>query len=295
MLYFCRFVKPDREICPAEFITLPFLVRFVEKRRKPYLLMTEKLSYMKAQRHLTLEELAQRTGIPLGTINKIFSGQTKHPSAAALNEIGKVLRVPQRYFLDDSVPMECSIGTYTESQGIFPISEREWELLTQYRRLAEREQQTLDALLELLVELAPRAVLRGPVRCLMCYQTIAQGQLGAYGDGFYFRPLLAFTDPLVDQADFAVRLSDRSMYPVNSSGTVFAVKKVETLQNQIGVFLVNREWFIRKFQRRRGVSKLVSINLDLKDLVLTDRDEVRCLGTVLGVIRDYRWTDAFGR
>ncbi len=39
--------------------------------------MTEKLAYIKKLRHLTTEEIAQQSGVPLGTLNKIFSGQTK--------------------------------------------------------------------------------------------------------------------------------------------------------------------------------------------------------------------------
>lgn len=42
--------------------------------------MTEKLAYIKKLRHLTTEEIAQQSGVPLGTLNKIFSGQTKNPA-----------------------------------------------------------------------------------------------------------------------------------------------------------------------------------------------------------------------
>ena len=35
--------------------------------------MTEKLAYIKKLRHLTTEEIAQQSGVPLGTLNKIFS------------------------------------------------------------------------------------------------------------------------------------------------------------------------------------------------------------------------------
>ena len=33
--------------------------------------MTEKLAYIKKLRHLTTEEIAQQSGVPLGTLNKI--------------------------------------------------------------------------------------------------------------------------------------------------------------------------------------------------------------------------------
>lgn len=39
--------------------------------------MTEKLAYIKKLRHLTTEEIAQQSGVPLGTLNKIFSVKPK--------------------------------------------------------------------------------------------------------------------------------------------------------------------------------------------------------------------------
>ena len=48
--------------------------------------MTEKLAYIKKLRHLTTEEIAQQSGVPLGTLNKIFSGQTKKSSRRACGQ-----------------------------------------------------------------------------------------------------------------------------------------------------------------------------------------------------------------
>lgn len=48
--------------------------------------MTEKLAYIKKLRHLTTEEIAQQSGVPLGTLNKIFSGQTKNPAVGACGQ-----------------------------------------------------------------------------------------------------------------------------------------------------------------------------------------------------------------
>lgn len=47
--------------------------------------MTEKLAYIKKLRHLTTEEIAQQSGVPLGTLNKIFSGQTKNPAVGPVD------------------------------------------------------------------------------------------------------------------------------------------------------------------------------------------------------------------
>ena len=51
----------------------------------------EKMKQRKKQLHLTNQELAQRSGVPLGTINKIFSGATKSPKYTTLLALETVL------------------------------------------------------------------------------------------------------------------------------------------------------------------------------------------------------------
>ena len=70
--------------------------------------MTEKLAYIKKLRHLTSEEIAQQSGVPLGTLNKIFSGQTKNPAVGPVDKITQVLRIPIHYLLDDELPIGAS-------------------------------------------------------------------------------------------------------------------------------------------------------------------------------------------
>lgn len=76
--------------------------------------MTEKLAYIKKLRHLTTEEIAQQSGVPLGTLNKIFSGQTKNPAVGPVDKITQVLRIPIHYLLDDELPIEYHVSTSTD-------------------------------------------------------------------------------------------------------------------------------------------------------------------------------------
>lgn len=83
--------------------------------------MTEKLAYIKKLRHLTTEEIAQQSGVPLGTLNKIFSGQTKNPAVGPVDKITQVLRIPIHYLLDDELPIEYHVSTSTDD-GILLLS-----------------------------------------------------------------------------------------------------------------------------------------------------------------------------
>ena len=77
-------------------------------------LMVEKLAYLKKLCRLTTEQTAQLSNIPVGTLNKIFSGQTKHPAAEHIDRISQVFRVSTHYLLDDDVKdltfFYCSIN-----------------------------------------------------------------------------------------------------------------------------------------------------------------------------------------
>ncbi len=58
----------------------------------------EKMKQRKKDLHLTNQELSERSGVPLGTINKIFSGATKSPKYTTLLALETVLGM---YFYQD--------------------------------------------------------------------------------------------------------------------------------------------------------------------------------------------------
>ena len=123
-------------------------------------LMVEKLAYLKKQCRLTTEQTAQLAGIPVGTLNKIFSGQTKHPAAEHIDRISQVFRVSVHYLLDDEMPTECCFSAYTED-GLFPLSAEEVHFVTQYRRLDPGSKHTLVSMVSLLR--VPTGLLAGAV------------------------------------------------------------------------------------------------------------------------------------
>lgn len=105
--------------------------------------MTEKLAYIKKLRHLTTEEIAQQSGVPLGTLNKIFSGQTKNPAVGPVDKITQVLRIPIHYLLDDELPIEYHVSTSTDD-GILLLSSEEIQFLMKYRDLEPHSKRAVE-------------------------------------------------------------------------------------------------------------------------------------------------------
>lgn len=247
-------------------------------------LMVEKLAYLKKLCRLTTEQTAQLSHIPVGTLNKIFSGQTKHPAAEHMDRISQVFRVSVHYLVDDELPTECCFNAYTEN-GLFSLSAEEARFVTQYRRLDAGSKHTLAAMASLLQ--APAGLLAGtvPVRRTFCYASPTPE-----GVPRPFRPiLLPETDPAVRQADFTVLLRDGCMEPIYPSGSMLLCRRGPVGKEDYGLYQLNQELFLRRSVRRRGVTRLVAPNLEYKDILVAETDFLDCLGVITGLAMSYRW------
>lgn len=60
----------------------------------------EKIAELKKRLGLTTEELSIKSEVPIGTLNKILSGQTKDPKLGTLKSIARVLGCPLNAFDD---------------------------------------------------------------------------------------------------------------------------------------------------------------------------------------------------
>lgn len=82
----------------------------------------EKIAEYKKKLGLTTEELSLKSGVPLGTLNKILSGVTKDPKLETLKAIARVLGLSLDDFddLETDTPKEASyddlLVVYTRSK-----------------------------------------------------------------------------------------------------------------------------------------------------------------------------------
>ncbi|OUN20798.1 helix-turn-helix domain-containing protein [Flavonifractor sp. An82] len=245
-------------------------------------LMVEKLAYLKKLRHLTSEDISRLSGVPLGTLNKILSGQTKNPAVGPMDRITRVLRVPIRYLLDDEVPPECCV-TANSQDGVVLLSPEELRLLLELRRLEPRRRRTAGVMLTLMSAASVKSIGTVSVKRTFCYSV---GTSSA-------PPLRAILIPEVDtaaqEADFAVLLNDSSMEPVYPSGAVLLCAQRPPTPQEYGVYILNQEVLLRRLCRRRGVTKLLAPSLAYPDLQVGEEDYLDCMGAITGQARGCRW------
>ncbi len=90
------------------------------------------ISLRRKQRNLTIEELAKKSGVPKGTLNKIINGVTKDPQLETVRAIANAL--------------ECSLDDLDDNSNVYVLSGSgnmlldadEKELIKKYRDLDDR-------------------------------------------------------------------------------------------------------------------------------------------------------------
>lgn len=89
----------------------------------------EKIAEYKKKLNLTTEELSERSGIPVGTLNKILSGATKDPKLETLKAIAKVLGLTLNDF--DDTPIS-TIAAHKDGEN---FTSEELDKIEEYKKL----------------------------------------------------------------------------------------------------------------------------------------------------------------
>lgn len=82
----------------------------------------EKIAEYKKRLGITTEELSNRSGVPLGTLNKILSGATKDPKLETLKAIARVLGLSLDDF--DDLKMKDTAPSYNDVITVYTRSKK---------------------------------------------------------------------------------------------------------------------------------------------------------------------------
>lgn len=82
--------------------------------------------------------------------------------------------------------------------------------------------------------------------------------------------------------DIALRVKGNSMEPLFQDGEVVFVRKTQSVNSgQIIIIIVNNEAYIKKLYKRHDEVRLISLNSDYDDIVLTEYDQIEVVGIVV--------------
>jgi transcriptional regulator with XRE-family HTH domain len=222
------------------------------------------------EKHMTIRQLADITGISEDSIKAIRSGKTKSPGILLMISIADAL--------------DSTMDGLLHRQS---LTMDELRLLSKYRRLnshgkcmvnlmadSENHMQIPDS------QLMDESVSTRKIACISSNHLPANNaDYTAHATDFIEIPADYFPS-----ADFCLKLTTNLLHPTFMKGDLLAVEKNFPRFGDNGVFL-NRDGneLIRQYKEKDGAPYLESISSCDKSTYMTD--DIICLGTVLGIVR----------
>ena len=259
----------------------------------------KRIKKIKTERKITNDELAEKTGIPGGTLSKILAGISESPKLSNFVAICEALNCSLDYIM---YGIEENSNNYT-------LDEEEIELIERFRALDERGKDTVIGVLE-----HEEAYSRGEVQTpkkrarILSPEPLSSRLTAAYAssdNGFkkltlplYDLPVSAGVGVALDEesteeitvsdnsrtreADFALRISGNSMEPRYRDGDILLVQETDTLEfGELGIFILDGSGFFKVF----GGDRLYSLNPEFGDILLKDFEDARIAGRVIGKLK----------
>lgn len=263
----------------------------------------DRIKWMKNERKMTNERLAERSGIPLGTLSKLMAGMNESPKLSNIVAICNAL--------DCSV--DFIITGNPENTNNYTLSAEEIRLIEQYRnldfwgrKLTETVVAQEEARVSAKVEneesagsqparekgkiLFPKqsagryagAQAKTGKRTLFLYDLPVSAGSGVYLDDSKAERVSIPNNSKTTEADYALRISGNSMEPKYHNGDVLLVQNAESVEvGEAGIFLLDGNGFFKIF----GGDRLISLNPDYGPILLKDFTDVQCRGRVIGRLR----------
>ncbi len=228
---------------------------FINKRRK--------------ELNLSVDDLVKKSGIPKSTLSKITAGISTNPTLSTVEALCKALNCS----LNDAVGYEND-----------SFSSHERILIQKYRSLDYFGKKAIDELLateysRCTVSTDEDEPLQPTIRIRCSTYKVSAGNGFELGIGDDWDEIDVLDTPNARKADFAIVIKGDSMEPVYFDGDIILVKTQNDIdEGQIGVFILNGEGYIKK----KGKRCLISLNNKYNDIEISEYDDFRCAGIVIG-------------
>jgi phage repressor protein C with HTH and peptisase S24 domain len=215
--------------------------------------------------------LADMLDLTSGRIISNWENDIARPDTDNIVKLCKVLGVSAAYLL----------GYYgTAPDGEDAVNSGEYELIKSYRSLDDHGREIVDLIIN--KERERISVFKFPenkkFRRIPFYDYAASAGTGLFLEDVKSEMIRIPLNIETENADYVIPISGDSMEPMFSDGDRVCVK-VQPVVNigEIGIFLINGEAFIKKYEKNR----LVSLNSKYNDIPLGKNDSIFCKGKVL--------------
>lgn len=266
----------------------------------------ENLISLRNLHDISRKELAEKLDIPYTTLRNYETNQ-REPGHKLLIQLAQMFSV--------SVDFLIGCNTDTKNEAPSDLPEEALKVAKDYTALSDHGKGAVKAILEYevkdaalkdepakieapaIVPLPKAKKRRDGFTEIKVYDQPAAAGLGNYLDDPDYHIEQYPPEVIPDDTDFGIIISGDSMEPkVHDGGTVFVQAAPSIDPGKIGVFVLNGLSYCKKLvvDRKNRQIRLASINRAYDDIVITEFDEFRTIGRVLG-----QWTrghrqDLFG-
>ncbi len=228
----------------------------------------------KKEQNLTNEALSVRSGIAVGTLNKLLAGASGDPKISTLLPVAKAL----------GLTLDELFGEEKGSAPALPIA-----LAEKYAELDEDGREAVaytigkehNRVVRLRAEM-PYSLDTAAVRKIRLYDAPVSAGTGSYLFDSDYSEISVYRGGKTEDADFAVRVYGDSMMPRYEDGDILLVESTDELNTgELGIFSLNGDSYFKKL----GVGRLISLNPAYREIPLSETDEFLCFGRVIGRLK----------
>ncbi len=241
---------------------------------------------------MTQEDLAKLLGVTKGAVAN-YENETSHPKEPVMYKMFDALNVDANYLFQDVVNIPKKVNDVTFS---------EFEHIKKYRSLDDFGKETIDIVIDReskrVASLQNRdnriqELENEPPSTIIDIQThqkdnarlIEYFRSASAGTGIFILgneevDQLAIPDtPENRKIDYAIKVSGNSMEPDYYDGDIVLVsQKMELNHGDVGIFIINNHAYIKEY----GEIELVSRNPESPNIVISEYDNIVCMGKVVG-------------
>lgn len=212
----------------------------------------DKLRELKTESKMTYRDIAEKTGIPLTTIEKLFAGRTQEPRFTMVTEIARAM------------------GGTLDDTG---ITRKEMETLMRLRELDLPGLKRVDQAIECELQ---RVHAKAVPYARLYYDFPVSAGTGEFLDDRTVSIVTLSDEPPLG-TDYILRISGDSMEPKFSDGDFVYVNRTNRIDyGEVGIFAVCGSVYIKEYTYRG----LKSFNKKYKPI--PPDSDIHCLGRVLG-------------
>ncbi|MBQ1229567.1 MAG: helix-turn-helix domain-containing protein [Clostridia bacterium] len=261
----------------------------------------DRIKKKKSERRLTNEQLAGKSGIPLGTLSKMLAGMSDSPKLSNIVALCNALDCSVEYIVS---------GT-PENTNNYTLQDEEISLIEDFRLLDSWGQNLVKQVLSMESERVGAAavsveesassakkrsarVLQTPAafsarryageevrtekRQILLYDMPVSAGVGIYLDADAATSIQIPNTEKTHEADYALRIRGNSMEPKFHNEDILLVESTDAVEvGELGIFLLDGEAFFKVY----GGDCLRSLNPEYGPIPLKDYTDVQCKGRVI--------------